>query len=101
MSRRTTSAGVALAALTLFAVINLFPLESTIRTDAQVRTDFAATGAPSAIGNVIINEVDSDTPGTDIAEFIELYDGGVGNTPLDGYVVVFFNGGAVNDASYA
>jgi hypothetical protein len=25
-------------------------------------------------------------------EFIELYDGGVGNTPLDGFVVVLFNG---------
>jgi hypothetical protein len=55
----------------------------------------------SAVGGVIINEVDSDTPGTDIAEFVELYDGGAGNTPLDGLVVVFFNGGAANDASYA
>lgn len=48
--------------------------------------------------NVIINEVDSDTPGTDIAEFVELYDGGVGNTALDGLVVVFYNGS--NDLSY-
>ena len=30
--------------------------------------------------NVIINEVDSDTPGSDAAEFVELYDGGTGNT---------------------
>ncbi|MCB0007287.1 MAG: lamin tail domain-containing protein, partial [Anaerolineales bacterium] len=28
----------------------------------------------------IINEVDSDTDGTDILEFVELYDGGVGNS---------------------
>ncbi len=48
---------------------------------------------------MIINEVDSDTPGTDAAEFIELYDGGVGNTPLDGFVVVLYNGS--NDLSYA
>ena len=40
----------------------------------------------------MINEVDADTPGSDTAEFVELYDGGVGNTPLDGLVVVFFNG---------
>src|SRR5690606_10235748 len=32
--------------------------------------------------HVLINEVDSDTPGTDTAEFVELYDGGRGNTPL-------------------
>ncbi|MCB1057580.1 MAG: hypothetical protein KDD11_18935, partial [Acidobacteria bacterium] len=33
---------------------------------------------------IVINEVDVDQVGTDAAEFIELYDGGVGNTPLDG-----------------
>lgn len=49
--------------------------------------------------SVIINEVDADTPGTDAAEFIELYDGGTGNTSLDGLVVVFYNGS--NDLSYA
>ncbi|MDG3583039.1 DUF5689 domain-containing protein [Galbibacter pacificus] len=41
---------------------------------------------------VIINEIDADTPGTDTAEFIELFDGGTGNTPLDGLVVVLYNG---------
>ena len=46
-----------------------------------------------APATVIINEVDADTPGTDTAEFVELYDGGVGNTPLDGLVVVLFDGG--------
>ncbi|HEX5873188.1 MAG TPA: lamin tail domain-containing protein [Pyrinomonadaceae bacterium] len=58
------------------------------------------TPSPSPVANnVIINEIDSDTPGTDVAEFVELYDGGVGNTPLDGLVVVFFNGNG--DTSYA
>ena len=47
---------------------------------------------------VLINEVDADTEGTDILEFVELYDGGVGNTALDGLVVVFFNGNG--DVSY-
>ncbi|MDM7860907.1 Ig-like domain-containing protein [Alteromonas sp. ASW11-36] len=45
-----------------------------------------------------INEVDADTAGSDTLEFIELYDGGAGNTALDGLVVVFFNGS--DDASY-
>ncbi|PJF25848.1 MAG: hypothetical protein CUN53_10690, partial [Phototrophicales bacterium] len=48
---------------------------------------------------IVINELDSDTPGTDALEFIELYDGGVGNTPLDGLVLVAYNGS--NDLSYA
>ncbi|MBL7186966.1 MAG: leucine-rich repeat domain-containing protein, partial [Phycisphaerae bacterium] len=47
---------------------------------------------------ITINEVDSDTTGTDTAEFIELYDGGAGNTSLDGLVLVLFNGD--DDASY-
>ncbi len=34
-------------------------------------------------------------PGTDAAEFIELYDGGVGNTSLTGLVVVFYNGSMI------
>lgn len=55
--------------------------------------------AAPAYGQVIINEVDSDTPGTDVMEFVELYDGGTGFTPLDGLVVVFYNGS--NDLSYA
>lgn len=48
---------------------------------------------------IIINEVDADTAGSDMLEFVELYDGGSGNTPLDGFVVVFFNGNG--DTSYA
>ena len=38
--------------------------------------------APMAFAQVIINEVDADQVGTDAAEFIELYDGGAGNTDL-------------------
>jgi hypothetical protein len=47
---------------------------------------------------IVINEVDSDTPSTDVLEFVELYDGGTGNTSLNGLVVVFYNGN--NDLSY-
>ena len=50
------------------------------------------SGITSAWAQVIINEVDCDTLGTDTLEFVELYDGGAGNTALDGLVVVFYNG---------
>ncbi|MEZ5033109.1 MAG: M12 family metallo-peptidase [Saprospiraceae bacterium] len=62
---------------------------------------FSGNSKPVIVQSVVsicINEVDSDTPGTDAAEFVELYDGGVGNTPLDGFALVFFNGG--DDKSY-
>lgn len=44
-----------------------------------------------ASAQVVINELDSDTPSTDDKEFIELKST-VPNFPLDGYVLVFFNG---------
>jgi len=45
----------------------------------------------------VINEVDADTPGTDMAEFVEIL--WTPNTSLDNLSVVFFNGNG--DASYA
>lgn len=60
---------------------------------------FSFTTVAPVADFMIINEVDSDTPGTDAAEFVEFYDGGVGNTSLNGLVVVFYNGS--NDLSYA
>ena len=53
---------------------------------------------PPLPDSLIINEVDADTPGTDAAEFVEIYDGGTGNTPLDEFALVFYNGS--NDLSY-
>ena len=46
----------------------------------------------------VINEVDADQSGTDTMEFVELYDGGIGNLPVNGLSLVFFNGS--NDTSY-
>jgi len=46
--------------------------------------------------DVVINEVDADTPGSDTAEFIELK--AAPNTSLDGYLIVFFSGSS--DLSY-
>ncbi|MFM1919791.1 MAG: hypothetical protein RLZZ303_1425, partial [Candidatus Hydrogenedentota bacterium] len=48
--------------------------------------------APSARPVVTISEIDSNQPGSDAAEFIELYDGGAGETSLDGITLVLFNG---------
>lgn len=47
---------------------------------------------------ILINEIDVDNTSTDDAEFIELFDGGTGNTSLSGLVLVLYNGN--NDASY-
>jgi hypothetical protein len=60
-------------------------------------TPGAENTCPSNIA-LIINEVDADQTGTDNAEFVELYDGGAGNTSLAGYTLVFFNGNG--DVSY-
>ncbi|HSH05628.1 MAG TPA: leucine-rich repeat domain-containing protein [Anaerolineae bacterium] len=72
---------------------NPFPLESVYSEEIVV------TIAPPE--NLVINEVDADTapqPINDNSEFIELYDGGIGNSTLTGYVVVLFNGNG--DLSY-
>ena len=49
----------------------------------------------SAQAALIINELDSDsvnTPVTDAFEFVELYESSGTSVPLDGYVLVFYNG---------
>ncbi len=72
---------------------------ATLVVETGAGTILNDDAAPPAA--IVINEIDSDTPGTDAAEFVELFDGGAGNTSLDGYVLVFFNGNAASDASYA
>jgi len=73
---------------------------STTDTNSGNDTDSENTqvGDPP-IPDIWINEVDADTPSTDTLEFVELYDGGTGNTMLTGLVVVFYNG--KYDNSYA
>lgn len=75
----------------LFELIIYVTLASSILEPSFASAD--------TINKILINEVDSDTPGTDMLDFVELYDGGSGNTPLDGVVIVFYNGS--DDASYA
>ena len=67
--------------------------------DTPGAENLCAAPPPPPVPDVIINEIDSDTPSTDTLEFVELYDGGVGNTALDGLVVVFYNGSG--DTSYS
>ena len=62
--------------------------------------DRGTPGAPNdCFAGLVINEVDADQTSSDTAEFIEIYDGGDGNTDLSGLVVVLYNGS--DDASYA
>ncbi|MBN59082.1 ExeM/NucH family extracellular endonuclease [Thalassolituus sp. UBA3500] len=58
----------------------------------------AMLSASAAHADILINETDADTPSTDTAEFIELYDGGLGAQSLNGLSLVLFNGNG--DASY-
>ena len=44
-----------------------------------------------SFGQVVINEVDANTAGTDVLEFIE-FKSTTPNFSLNGYVLVFFNG---------
>ena len=62
------------------------------------RARSGASSAAADLADVVVNEVDSDTPGTDMAEFVELYNGSPEPVALDGAVLVLFNGN--DDASY-
>ena len=67
-------------------------------TPGAVNDGQTFSGGSNPGTNILINEIDADQTGTDSAEFIELYDGGAGNTSLDNRVVVLYNGS--NDTVY-
>lgn len=50
------------------------------------------TVTSTPIRNIIINEFDADTPGSDVAEFVELLNQAGGEVSLDNLVLVFFDG---------
>lgn len=52
---------------------------------------FIALVSNASFGQLVINELDPDTPSTDVKEFVELKSS-TPHFPLDGYVVVFYNG---------
>jgi hypothetical protein len=55
-------------------------------------------GVQLSAQSILINELDADQVGSDSLEFVELV--GAPNASLDGYILVFFNGGDANNASY-
>ncbi len=73
-------------------------LRNTTSYTQAIATPGTANTNATEVVNLIINEIDADTQGSDILEFVELYDGGAGNTPLDGFVLVNYNGS--NNTSY-
>ncbi|MEJ7730476.1 MAG: lamin tail domain-containing protein [Polyangiaceae bacterium] len=81
--------------ITIAAVTDLTP----IAAQSLVVTGPGGSTAPFALTviKLVINEVDSDTPGGDTAEFVEIATG-VPGVSLAGYTVVFYNGS--NDQSY-
>ena len=52
------------------------------------------------VGEVVVNEVDADTPGADAAEFVELYNPTDAAVDLAGSSLVLFNGAADGNAAY-
>ncbi len=58
-------------------------------------------GSP-AFGDVLINEVDADQTDTDTQEYVELYNTGPGTIDFTAtpHVLVFYNGGLLDDPSY-
>ena len=54
--------------------------------------------ALSSHASVVINEIDYDQPGTDAAEFIELYNSGASAVSLDNFTIELINGN--NSLSY-
>jgi Endonuclease I/Secretion system C-terminal sorting domain len=54
----------------------------------------------SAKAQVYINEIDSDSPGIDVAEFVEIRTI-LPNTNLSGYTLVFYNGNAASSTANA
>ena len=85
--------------LFLLVFLLLFVQDDSVIVRAQVVNQTLRVGGEHSLADtIVINEIDVDTPSTDTLEFIELYDGGSGNTDLSGLVLVFYNGG--NDQSY-
>ena len=80
--------------------LNLLSFSLQSPTPGQSNARPSSSCVTPLIPAIVINEVNADDPEIDDVEFLELYDGGVGNTNLDGFIVVFFNGNLENDVSY-
>eukprot|EP00117_Sycon_ciliatum_P041232 scpid21305/ scgid30204/ len=56
---------------------------------------------PVVESSIVINELSADSPQLDTEEFVELYDGGRGNTSLSGITIVFFDGSWSDNRAYS
>ncbi len=72
--------------------VNTISGQSSLFAFTHGRSAFKTSVAPSP--SIIINELDSAQAGADTMEFIEIYDGGAGNTSLTGLVLVLYDGGS-------
>ena len=57
-------------------------------------------GGGSATGALVLNEIDYDQAGTDLAEFVEIFNGSGSPAVLDGLALIFFNGAATPPREY-
>ncbi|XP_065845284.1 uncharacterized protein [Oscarella lobularis] len=70
------------------ACVNLTAIQN-VSCDAFSAWDPASpTACYDPFHLVVINEVNADNPGTDISEYVELWDYGMGSTPLGQFVVL-------------
>jgi len=51
-----------------------------------------SSGPCGAANDLVINEIDYDQPGTDLAEFVEIYNGGTEDRSLSGVALILVNG---------
>jgi len=80
--------------LTAGAVAASGTLTATLNTDS-VNSAITISDAPT--GHLVINEVDYDQPGTDMGEFLELYNGDSSPVDLTNLSVIFINGSSNAD----
>ncbi|KAI8484184.1 hypothetical protein Bbelb_381380 [Branchiostoma belcheri] len=83
---------------TTSTITTMYPTTTNLSTtpSAAPATTNAGTVAwptlPPNAPQIIINELNADSPRADVQEFLELFDLGSGSSSLDGYSLVFYNG---------
>lgn len=82
------------------AAVTLYVVAAGFLNGSAVLTIVDNDATLPVADTVWINEIDSDQPGTDAAEFVELYTGSAGAKSLDGYVLLLFNGNASGNTAY-
>ena len=69
-----------------------------IKTTSFCLMLLSSSAAINSHATIVINEIDYDQPGTDTAEFIELYNSGLSPVSLDNFAIELINGS--NSSSY-